>query len=291
MTEIPRPVLRWHGGKWRLAPWIIAHMPTHHIYVEPFGGAASVLLRKQRLRAECYNDLDQGVVNVFRVVRDPATAADLHRRLALTPFAREEFDWTYEPAVDDVDAAHKAIVRSFFGFGSDSVTRSCRTGFRARLSDNKAFAANAWRKYADTIPMFCDRLQGVLIENRPAQEIMERFDAPGVMHYVDPPYVVATRSSLVGRSGATHGYRHELTDDDHGDLLEFLIGLQGYVLLSGYPSPIYDAALPGWRRIEMSALADGARPRIEVLWINPAAAAALDERAGGYGTPLFATAL
>lgn len=87
-----RPVLRYMGGKWRLAPWILRHLPPHRTYVEPFGGAASVLLRKPRAYAEIYNDLDGEIVSLFRVLRDPEAAAELVRRIALTPFAREEFD-------------------------------------------------------------------------------------------------------------------------------------------------------------------------------------------------------
>jgi DNA adenine methylase len=103
MSKVERPVLRYHGGKWKLAPWIIANMPPHQVYVEPFGGGANVLLRKERLAAEVYNDLDGRVVQVFRTLQDPEKAAQVRRRLSLTPFARAEFDSCYEPAVDEVD--------------------------------------------------------------------------------------------------------------------------------------------------------------------------------------------
>lgn len=276
--KVDRPVLRWHGGKFLLAPWILAHIPKHTVYAEPFGGAASVLLRKPPVAAEVYNDLDDVVVNVFRVLRDHDKAAELRHRLGLTPYARAEFEWCYEPAVDDIDRAHKAIVLSFFGFGSDSVSRGCRTGFRAKMSDGRATPAQTWADYADTIPAFVNRMRGVVIESRPASEILERYDTPETAFYVDPPYPHSTRSSLNGRSSKTHGYRHELDDDDHAALLDQLKSLCGMVVLSGYPFQPYDDALEGWLRVERSALADGAKERTEVLWINPRAAERLDTR-------------
>lgn len=97
MNKPTRPVLRYHGGKWKLAPWVIQHFPPHQVYVEPFGGAASVLMQKPRVEAEIYNDLDDDVVNIFRILRDPAMAAELRRRLELTPFARTELRDSYAP--------------------------------------------------------------------------------------------------------------------------------------------------------------------------------------------------
>src|SRR5262245_58814798 len=112
-TAPRRPVLRYHGGKWRLAPWIIEHFPEHRIYVEPYGGGASVLLRKSRAFAEVYNDLDGDVVNVFRVLRDRASAAALIRAIELTPWARDEFRLSYRPASDPVERARRTIARAF----------------------------------------------------------------------------------------------------------------------------------------------------------------------------------
>jgi DNA adenine methylase len=278
MNAVTRPLLRYHGGKWRLAPWIIAHFPPHRVYVEPFGGAASVLLRKPALAAECYNDLDGAVVNVFRVLRDPASALELKRRLALTPYARAEFDWSYEPAADAVDGAHKMIVRSFMGHGSDSVTRACRTGFRAKLTDARAIPAQSWASYAEAIPHFTLRLMSVCIEQRDALEIIDRYDEPGALFYVDPPYPFATRSSLAGRSHKTHGYAHELDDAGHAALLTRLAAARGAVAISSYANPLYDQALAGWLRVDRAALADGAAPRVESLWLNRRAADGLAQR-------------
>src|SRR5690606_19105648 len=122
MTQPRRPVLRWHGGKWLLAPWIIEHFPAHRVYVEPFGGAGSVLMRKPRTYAEIWNDLDGEVVNIFRVLRSP-DANRLVDALRLTPFSRQEFTGAYEPSSDPVERARRLVIRSFMGFGSNGHNR------------------------------------------------------------------------------------------------------------------------------------------------------------------------
>lgn len=282
MSTPTRPALRWHGGKWKLAPWIIGHFPKHSIYVEPFGGAASVLLRKQKATAEIYNDLDDRLVNLFRVLRNPAKAAELKRRCELTLFARSEFDWSYEKPEDDIDDAHRMIVLAFMGHGSDSASRGCRTGFRAKMTDARALPSNAWAGWHKSIPEFVDRMRAVTVERVDAVHLLARYDSTTTLFYLDPPYLPEVRSSLVGRSQNTHGYRHEMDRDDHTALIEALLDLKAMVVISGYPHELYDDMLRDWRRVEREALADGARPRTEMLWINPACAAALDRegRAG-----------
>lgn len=268
---VKRPVLRYHGGKWLMAPWIIQHMPKHKVYVEAFGGGGSVLLRKDRVSAEVYNDLDGLVVNIFRILQDPAKADQVCRRLSLTPYARSEFDRTYTEPADEIEWACFMIMRSFMGHGTDSIGRTCRTGFRGKMTDNRALPSEAWASWPRSVAEFVDRLRGVVIENRQATEVILRMDTASTLFYVDPPYVSSTRSSLDGGRGASHGYRCELTDDDHVALAEVLSGVKGMVMLSGYSSPLYDELYGDWFRLERQSMADGARVRTECLWFNAAA--------------------
>lgn len=241
-----------------MAPWIISHFPEHRIYVEPFGGAASVLLRKSRSYAEVYNDLDGIVVNLFRVLQDKEMASELERRMRLTPFAREEFELAYEETTDHIEMARRTLIRSFMGFGSDGV-HLLSTGFRSNSNKSGTTPAHDWVNYWDRIKEFTERLAGVVIEQRPAIEVMLNHDSPETLHYVDPPYVHETR-------GKKHAYRFEMTDYDHKKLLECLVDLKGYVFLSGYDHDSYEDL--GWQRKTIKALADGARERTEVLWMN-----------------------
>lgn len=270
-----RPALRWHGGKWRLAPAIIAHFPPHRVYVEPYGGAASVLIRKPRAYGEVYNDLDDEVVGLFRVLRDPATARQLQQLLRLTPFARSEFRAAYEPTDDPVERARRLIARSFMGFGSNahaSAEKGHRsTGFRANSNRSGSTPAQDWKNYPAALDALIARFAGVVIECRPALDVMDQHDGPATLHYVDPPYPHSTRAAGNKYDLGWRMYRHELGDDDHAELLDRLDRLAGMVVLSGYACPLYDDRLSHWRRVEMPTYADGARPRTEVMWINPAA--------------------
>lgn len=263
---ITRPVLRWHGGKYILAPWIVSHLPPHRVYVEPFGGAASVLMRKPRAYAEVYNDLDGDVVNLFQVLRSEF-ASELVKAVRLTPFARDEFKCAYEHCAEPVERARRLIIRSFMGFGSNGHTK--KTGFRSNSNRSGTTPARDWANYPDAMAAMIERLSGVVIENRDALEVMRAHDGPETLHYVDPPYLPETRN-------AGGDYAHEMTVEDHERLLDGIRSLSGIVVLSGYPSGLYDSALSEWRRIERRALADGARERTEVLWINAASEATND---------------
>ncbi len=263
---ITRPALRYHGGKWRLADWIIGHLPAHHCYVEPFGGAMSVLLRKPPSAIEGYNDLDAHVVEFFRVLRDPARSEQLRLALELTPYSRAEFVQAWEEHPEPVEAARRMVVRTAQAIGAKK--RLARNGWRAGPTHHTP--TSMWRGWPKHIPGYVDRLRDVLIDQQPAADVITQFDSPQTLFYVDPPYVLKTRSGDHRKV-----YAHELEDAEHVALLEQLQQVRGMVLLSGYRHPLYDETLTGWRRVDVHARAQSNQPRIESLWISPAAAAAL----------------
>lgn len=279
MTDLSaptRPVLRYHGGKWRLASWVMRFFPPHDVYLEPFGGAASVLLRKPRARGEVYNDLDGDVVNVFRVLQDRAAAAELKRLVEITPFARDEFELSYQATDDPVERARRMLVRSFMGFGSAGMTRTSRTGFRKNSSRSHTLPCQDWASWPAQIPQFVERLRGVVIENKDALRLIADHDRDNALIYADPPYVWHVRSSMRASGSMKHAYRHEMTDADHRNLAEALHRARGAVVISGYACDLYDRELyGGWERHEHGAMADGGRSRTEVVWLNPACSAAL----------------
>lgn len=267
-----RPVLRYFGGKWMLAPWIVSHLPAHRIYIEPYGGAASVLLRKPRSFAEVYNDIDDDLVNLFKVLRDPDLAAGLCLGLRLTPFSRREYQDCKVFTDDPVERARRLVVRSFQGHGPDACNITSRTGFRTDSFSSNRSAAKDWSTYPDSLQRIVARMDGVSIENRPALDLIRDLDRPDALHYIDPPYVWETRTKRRGAGGKpANGYLHEMTDADHAELLDLICEVKGMVVLSGYSSPLYEERLKGWQVVLRKALADGARERTEVIYLNPAA--------------------
>lgn len=266
---IKRPVLRYHGGKYLLATWIISHFPVHRVYVEPFGGAGSVLMRKKRCYAEVYNDKWEIVVNVFNVLRDPVSAAALEKNLRLTPFARTEFDKCGDDHIntltDPVEKARLTILRSFAGFGSASTNAKHSTGFRADSKKSGTTPARDWARYPDHIQSFVERLAGVVIENREYKQVIDAHDSSNTLVYLDPPYMHVTRNMKRGNAS----YAFEMTDAEHTEMADYIKTKKSMFVISGYENDLYLDLFKNWKLVRRKTFADGANSRIECLWISP----------------------
>lgn len=276
---VKSPALRYHGGKFRLAPWIMQFFAPHTTYVEPFGGAAGVLIQKQRSYAEVYNDLDGDIVNFFQVLRDPDMRCRLLELVSLTPYSRSEFEEAWKETNDPIERARRTAIRAQMGFGSAGATKGM-TGFRIDTHRAYGTAQHLWVEYPKSIAAVGQRFQGVLIENRPAIEVMQQHDRNDTLHFVDPPYLLSTRVLQANGKGY---YRHEMTDSDHQELLNVLLDLEGMVVVSGYDSDLYNDTLSGWEKFQTKSRISAGRGtalRTEVAWINPACSDSINDRNG-----------
>lgn len=253
-----KALMKYPGSKWSLANWIISFFPEHHSYLEPFFGSGAVFFTKSRSNIETVNDLDGNVVNLFECMRkDPERLA---QNIYLTPYAREVYEKAFfENPEEPFEKALNFYIRLNMGRGFR--TNGERVGWKNDVQGReRAYASQDWCNLPEKIMQATERLRGVQIENRPATQLISRFNYKNVLIYCDPPYILETR----------HGkqYRCEMTTEDHEDLLMLLMEHKGPVIISGYETKLYNNMLAGWNRYETMAYSQVCSPKKEVIWMN-----------------------
>ena len=282
MSRPSRPAFRFHGSKFLLADWILKSFPDNECYDEAYGGGASLILAKQRSWLEIINDADGEIVNFFRILRERPD--DLVRAIHFTPFARVEFELSLLPSDDPLECARRFYARSAMAISGP--TAQWRSGWRRQkvvtrdhTGAKRMTPAAISFMSTDHLYTIAERLRGVQIECDDALAIIQRYDSPTTLHYIDPPYPAATRARWQKTA-----YRHEMTDDQHQQLADLLYTLKGFVVLSGYQCPLYDTLYSNWPRVTRLARTNGAGMAEESLWLSPRTAAALTHTS----LPLFA---
>lgn len=263
-------ILNYPGAKWGMADKIISLMPRHRSYLEPFFGSGAVLFNKPPSAIETVNDIDGDITNFFSVLR--ACPEELAEAISLTPYSRDVFNDAHENrGTDPFDRAYRFAIRSKMGHGFKTYQK---TGFKIDVyARERSYCVDCWNRLPSQLLEAAGRLKEVQIENRPALEVIKKFNHDNVLIYADPPYLLNTRS---GKQ-----YRHEMNEQDHVELLDALKAHKGYVILSGYPSEMYDRELCGWQRISMKSYNQNSDPRTEVLWCNFLAEPTLLDCLGG----------
>ena len=250
-------VLKYPGSKQRIAGWIISQMPQHHSYLEPFLGSGAVLLNKPKSAIETVNDLDLDVVTLFRLIRE--RPEELARCLYATPYSRHEYEGALIQADDELEQVRRFLVRCWQGHGFK--TNGKKVGWKNDVQGREAaYAVRNWNRLPGRVMEVVERLKDVQIEQRPAVELIRRFNHKGVLIYADPPYLLQTRSGAM--------YKYEMTDQDHIELLEALLQHKGSVMLSGYDNPLYREYLRGWHTESIKSATEYGSPRTETLWMN-----------------------
>jgi len=259
-----RTPLKTHGGKHYLAAKILPLLPPHRVYVEPFAGGLSVLLRKPWAPVEVAGDLDQELINFYHVLC--AQTTNLIDRAKPLAYSREVLAWAKEPGnpADRLDAALRFLVRRRFsrgGLGRDFA-------WSTRLRGGQPGDQNAWETAKAELSRIAERLRGVQFVCQNAIQTIRQFDGPGTLTYLDPPYPASVRS-------AKKCYEHEMSLDQHAWLLHTTTRVQGAVAISSYANPLYDRWLATWDRHEFpmpnhAGQGCSKARRVEVLWIKVA---------------------
>lgn len=252
-------VLKYPGSKWNIAKQICEMIPPHHSYLEPFAGSLAVLFNKSPSNIETVNDLDGDVVNLFKCIQD--SPERLARLVLTTPYSRQVYDESYDQ-VENEDCFHKAcrfLIKCWMGHGFR--TNKYKVGWKNDVQGReRMYALWSWYRLPEWIVDVSERLRCVQIENRPALELIQRFDYENVFMYLDPPYLLSTRSQKQ--------YKHEMTDFDHEEMLKTIVNSKAKIMISGYDSDMYNEYLHEWKKNTFNSCAEYGGTRKEVVWMN-----------------------
>lgn len=256
----------WYGGKYSHLDWLLPLLPRTQHFCEPFGGSAAILINRAPSPVETYNDLDGGVVNFFRVLREQKE--ELIEKIGLTPFAKEE----YQIALDYLDPTATPLERArrFYVCARQTRTGLAQKGSVGRWAHcvltsraGMAGAVSRWLGSVEDLPEIAQRLLRVQIEHAPALEVIKRYDTEETLFYCDPPYPHGSR-------GDKNAYAHEMTDNQHRELAEVLKNVKGKVALSSYHCALNDELYGDWNFVEapQKKIHSTKDHRTEVLWAN-----------------------
>lgn len=252
-------VLKYPGSKWNIAKDLIYLIPPHHSYVEPYFGSGAVLFNKEPSNIETVNDLDSDVTNLFRCIQKDSER--LARLVMTTPYSREEYDKQFDGKgyASDYQRAAGFLVKCWQGHGFR--TNGYKVGWKNDVQGReRAYALWNWYRLPEWVIEIAERLRKVQIENRPALEVIERFNYENAFMYIDPPYLLETRRAKQ--------YKHEMTDADHEELLKLILKSRAKIMISGYESDMYNDYLNGWSKSAFRSCAEHNGTRQEVVWMN-----------------------
>lgn len=248
-------ILKYPGGKWRIAEWIISYFPEHKVYCEPFFGSGAVFFNKQPCYIETINDMNGDIVNLFRVCRD--YPEELAKAINLTPFARDEFISCNTPSDNPIEQARRTMVRYHQSFGTSN---SSKNSWRNVQTYGGPRCATMWNCLPDTIMNCCERLKKAQIENTDALTLIERYDNENTLIYLDPPYLQNLRKKNM--------YKCEMSDEQHIEMLRLIKKSKSKIILSGYDNDLYNSKLFNWVTAEKETIAQMGLHRTEKLWMN-----------------------
>ena len=258
--------------------FILPLLPPLPNFIQPFGGAGTMLIKRPRMKGrEIYGDLSSGMVSLLTELRDDPEL--MIWKLRFTPFSRRVFEESKERMANGTATGMDAYVvhtQSWFAKsdGEWGVAKHTKA-VKAHANVNREGIAPTGPLPMDETPLYHSamRLQGVEIRCVNALDLIREWkDEPSTLIHIDPPYLPETRRS-------ENDYQHEMSHEQHAELLALVSDSAAYIAISGYPSDLYNCELSDWFKASKSvtipsgvggnhASVDGRGQRREVLWMN-----------------------
>ena len=253
--------IKYYGGKTYMTDIIKKYFPqdSYDIYVEGFGGGASVLLSMPPKGIEVYNDLNNNVYSLWKVISDSELFQQLKNRLDLSIYhssIRQEYiEKLKDPTLSIVDRAFYYLYvnrTSFNGVGGFSTTMLVRRSMSKSVSD--------YLSMIDSLPQIHNRMSTVICENRDIFDLIDKYDNTNVFMYLDSPYVQSTRKS-------NQKYDCEMDDATHKKFIDRLLHCKSKILVSGYNCELYDELSKNFKRVDFKSK-NSCTDATESLWMN-----------------------
>lgn len=258
-------LISYFGGKYLHLPWLLDKFPKgNYHFVDAMCGAANVALNVN-YPLITINDLNDNVINLFKVMRDDPD--ELLRRIYFTPFARAEINsliTDFNDITCPIERARRFYVRSQLGYGANG-SQNNHKGFGSeyKIQPSNFYRVDNWnlkfRKFADIV----QKLREIQIENRDVFDLIDRVNSPDVILYIDPPYLFSTRSSR-------KRYTHEWDEAMHIRLAEKVSNARCFVANSGYDSDLYNDLYKVFHKTTGKLQRVSVKKKLnrEILWSN-----------------------
>jgi DNA adenine methylase len=258
--------IKYFGGKGTMFKNIIKHFPeqgTYNTYIEPFGGSFSVGLKKPETENEIYNDLEQNVYSLYKVLSDKDLFEQFKFKCDLVHFSedlRKEYKEKLKEEQSIVDRAfHFFYVNRTSRNGIGGITLN--TTIRRKMSKSTSDFLSA----IDRLPELHQRLSKIIMLNRDGIGLIEKYNQDNILIYCDPPYVHSTRTDT--------RYNVDMVDKQHEKFLDVVIKSKSKILISGYDCEMYNRLTEnGFEKINFEVnTIDGTfkkKTKVETLWKN-----------------------
>jgi len=263
-----RPPIKIHGGKYYLCNWILEHFPQDYqdmVYVEPYCGGANVFLNKEPSKEECINDINLGIIQIFRALRDEP--GEFVKRIKRLTYSQRTFDRLKRESEEGEFTDYINHATNEF-----ALRRMSRGGLKSHLAwstrkrGGQPGDLNAWKTIIEELPSLSNRIKSTYIMQKPALDVIKAFNNDNVLVYLDPPYLPETRVT-------TNVYESEMDTDAHIKLADTLNSFNGKAIISGYPSKLYNRLYDEWTCkkktiVNHASQQKSKKRKTECIWMN-----------------------